>query len=72
MNQQRYRQAVRSIRWSPQQRAAIEEKLRAAPIASDDPDLWIDGLEDPMEAYRQSQEAMRKSESYGKMSIGKK
>ena len=64
MNQQRYRQAVRSICWSPQQRAAIEEKLRAAPIASDDPDLWIDGLEDPMAAYRQSQEAMRKSEEY--------
>lgn len=64
MKQQRYRQAVQSIRWTPQQRTAIEEKLLAVPQPSVDPDEWIDGLEDPAAAYRQSREALRKSEEY--------
>ena len=62
MKQQQYKQAVQSIRWTQQQRAAIEEKLKAAPQASVDPDDWIDELEDPMETFKQSHEAMRNLE----------
>lgn len=64
MNQQRYRQAVRSIHWSAQQRAEIEAKLQTALQPSADPEEWIDGMEDPMATFRQSYESMRKAVEY--------
>lgn len=69
MNQQQYRQTVSSIRWTAQQRADIEARLKMPRLQQSlqhqaTPDEWDDGMDDPMAAIRQSYESMKKAEEY--------